>query len=72
MKKQTNYTIDDVINGELGTKFHYTKVEKEDSGLTDDMLLLLDDKILNKYLPLKKKSRLIVIINYLNIKKKLC
>ena len=27
---------------------------KENSGLTDDMLLLLDDKILNKYLPLKK------------------
>ena len=30
------------------------KVPKENSGLTDDMLLLLDDKILNKYLPLKK------------------
>ena len=52
--EKANYTIDDVIDGQLGTKFHYTKVIKEDSGLTDDMLLLLDDKILNKYLPLKK------------------
>ena len=52
--EKANYTIDDVIDGEIGTKFHYTKVAKEDSGLTDDMLLLLDDKILNKYLPLKK------------------
>ena len=52
--EKANYTIDDVIDGEIGTKFHYTKVDKEDSGLTDDMLLLLDDKILNKYLPLKK------------------
>ncbi len=52
--EKANYTIDDVIDGELGTKFHYTKVAKENSGLTDDMLLLLDDKILNKYLPLKK------------------
>ena len=54
--EKANYTIDDVIDGELGTKFHYTKVAKEDSGLTDDMLLLLDDKVLNKYLPLKKIS----------------
>ena len=54
--EKANYNIDDVIDGELGTKFHYTKVSKEDSGLTDDMLLLLDDKLLNKYLPLKKIS----------------
>ena len=52
--EKANYNIDDVIDRELGTKFHYTKVPKEDSGLTDDMLLLLDDKVLNKYLPLKK------------------
>jgi len=52
--EKANYNIDDVIDKQLGTKFHYTKVAKEDSGLTDDMLLLLDDKILNKYLPLKK------------------
>ena len=52
--EKANYTIDDVIDGQLGTKFHYTKVAKESSGLTDDMLLLLDDKVLNKYLPLKK------------------
>jgi len=52
--QKANYNIDDIIDGKLGTKFHYTKVPKENSGLTDDMLLLLDDKILNKYLPLKK------------------
>ena len=52
--QKANYNIDDIIDGQLGTKFHYTKVPKENSGLTDDMLLLLDDKILNKYLPLKK------------------
>ena len=52
--QKANYNIDDVIDKQLGTKFHYTKVPKENSGLTDDMLLLLDDKILNKYLPLKK------------------
>ncbi len=51
---KANYNIDDVIDKNLGTKFHYAKVAKEDSGLTDEMLLLLDDKILNKYLPLKK------------------
>ena len=52
--EKANYNIDDIIDGKLGTKFHYTKVSKENSGLTDEMLLLLDDKILNKYLPLKK------------------
>ena len=52
--QKANYDIDDIIDGKIGTKFHYTKVPKENSGLTDDMLLLLDDKILNKYLPLKK------------------
>jgi len=52
--QKANYNIDDIIDGKIGTKFHYTKVPKENSGLTDDMLLLLDDKILNKYLPLKK------------------
>jgi len=52
--EKANYNIDDVIDGKLGTKFHYTKVAKENSGITDDMILFLDDKILNKYLPLKK------------------
>ncbi len=51
---QTERNIDNIIDKEIPTKFHYTKVEKDDSGLTDDMLLLLDDKILNKYIPVKK------------------
>jgi protein KRI1 len=44
----------DIIAKEIPTKFHYTKVEKDDIGLTDEMLLLLDDKTLNKYFPLRK------------------
>ena len=51
---QTERNIDDIIDKEIPTKFHYTKVAKDDSGLTDDMLLLLDDKILNQYIPIKK------------------
>ena len=52
--KNANYEIDNIIDGEIPTKFHYKKVEKENFGLSDDMLILLDDKILNKYLPIKK------------------
>ena len=51
---KANYEIDDIIDGNIPTKFHYKKVEKENFGLSDDMLILLDDKILNKYLPVKK------------------
>ena len=51
---KANYEIDNIIDGEIPTKFHYKKVEKENFGLSDDMLILLDDKILNKYLPIKK------------------
>ena len=52
--KNANYEIDNIIDGEIPTKFHYKKVEKENFGLSDEMLILLDDKILNKYLPIKK------------------
>ena len=38
--------------GDLPTKFHYTKV-KENSNLTDEMLLYLDEKTLNKLIPVK-------------------
>ncbi len=45
---------DHVIAKQIPTKFHYTKVDKDDSGLTDEMLLFLDDRILNKFVTLRK------------------
>lgn len=45
---------DDIIAGNIATKFHYAKVESDGAELTDEMLLFLDDRILNKYMPLKK------------------
>lgn len=45
---------DDIIDKKIATKFHYTKVEKDDIGISDEMLILLDDKTLNKYVPLRK------------------
>merc|ERR1712032_334035 len=47
--------VDSLIAGKIPTKFHYSKVSKQEDNneLTDDMLLYLDDKTLNKYLPLK-------------------
>jgi len=49
-----NQKIDKVIAKEIPTRFHYTKVEAEDYGISDEMLLLLDDRKLNQYVPLKK------------------
>ena len=47
--------MDSLIAGKIPTKFHYSKVmgQEDNNELTDDMLLYLDDKTLNKYLPLK-------------------
>jgi protein KRI1 len=45
---------DKIINKSIATKFHYTKVPNEEDGLTDEMIILLDDRTLNQYLPLKK------------------
>ena len=47
--------MDDLIAGKIPTKFHYSKVNnpKDNEELTDDMLLYLDDKTLNKFIPLK-------------------
>ena len=44
-----------MIAGKIPTKFHYSKVKSQEDNdeLTDDMLLYLDDKTLNKYIPLK-------------------
>lgn len=51
------YTMDfeDLIGGgQIKTRFKYRKVGKEDFGLTEDEILLLDDKQLNKLVSLKK------------------
>jgi protein KRI1 len=45
---------DHIIAKQIPTKFHYTKVEKDESGFTDEMLLFLDDRTLNKFIPLRK------------------
>ncbi len=47
--------MDDLIAGKIPTKFHYAKVKRQTDNdeLTDDMLLYLDDKTLNKFIPLK-------------------
>jgi protein KRI1 len=45
---------DHVIAKQIPTKFHYTKVEKDESGFTDEMLLFVDDRTLNKFIPLRK------------------
>lgn len=41
----------DIVGG-IPTKFHYKPVTKQDFELTDDMLLFLDDKTLNKIVPM--------------------
>ena len=54
IEEKTMKNVDDVIDGNIKTKFHYTKVAKDDNDLTNEMLVLLDDKVLNKYIPVKK------------------
>lgn len=53
---QEYYDLDceDVIGGNLKTRFKYTSVPKEDYGLTPEEILLLDDRQLNKLVSLKK------------------
>lgn len=50
--EKINYQYTDIV-GDMPTKFKYTKVKDDDFGLTDEMLLYLDDKTLSKYIPLK-------------------
>jgi protein KRI1 len=46
--------VDDIIAKQIPTKFHYVSTNKEEFELTDDMLVFLDDKTLNKHIPLKR------------------
>jgi protein KRI1 len=45
---------DKIIDKKIATTFHYVKTESDNYELTDEMLLLLDDKTLNKYIPLRR------------------
>lgn len=50
-----NLDFEDLIGGgSVKTRFKYRKVVQEDFGLTEDEILLLDDKQLNKLVSLKK------------------
>lgn len=50
-----NMDFEDLIGGgQIKTRFKYRKVGREDFGLTEDEILLLDDKQLNKLVSLKK------------------
>jgi protein KRI1 len=49
-----NLDFEDVIAGGIKTRFSYTEVPKESFMLTDEELLYCDDKVLNKFLALKK------------------
>ena len=61
---------DDVIAGQIPTKFSYIKVDSDSSGITDEMILFLDDKTLNKFVPLKKLAPHREKINFNNWQKK--
>jgi hypothetical protein len=50
-----NLDFEDVIGGgSVKTRFKYQRVQREDFGLTEDEILLLEDKQLNKLVSLKK------------------
>ncbi|KAJ1667136.1 Kinetochore protein Spc24 [Coemansia sp. RSA 1646] len=46
--------FDDIIGGDLPTRFKYSKVKQVDYGLTPAEILLADDRILNEYFSVKK------------------
>lgn len=50
-----NLDYEDLIGGgQIKTRFKYRKVAREDYGLTEDEILLLDDRQLNKIVNFKK------------------
>lgn len=44
---------DTIAGGKIKTRFKYTSVPKEDFGLTEEEILLLDDKKLSKFASVK-------------------
>lgn len=53
MEEYYNLNYEDVIGGDLYTRFKYTKTEPEDYGLTAEQILMADDAELNKYVGMK-------------------
>ena len=48
-----NIDFEDVISGDLRTRYRYIEVEKQDFGLTDDDLIFCDEKLLNRYISIR-------------------
>lgn len=45
---------EDIISGDLKTKFKYIEVKPESFGLSDEQILFGDEKELNNYISIKK------------------
>jgi protein KRI1 len=53
MEEYYNLNYEDVIGGDIYTRFKYAKTEPENYGLTPEEILLADDAELNKYVGMK-------------------
>ncbi|KAI8992625.1 KRI1-like family C-terminal-domain-containing protein [Pilobolus umbonatus] len=54
MEEYYSLNYEDVIGGDVFTRFKYTKTEPEDYGLTAEEILLADDAALNKYIGIRQ------------------
>ncbi|KAI7888819.1 KRI1-like family C-terminal-domain-containing protein [Mucor mucedo] len=53
LEEYYSLNYEDVVGGDLYTRFKYTKTQPEDYGLTAEEILLADDAELNKYISIK-------------------
>lgn len=53
MEEYYSINYEDVVGGDLYTRFKYTKTQPDDYGLTAEEILLADDAELNKYIGMK-------------------